>query len=73
MKIVQIWSFFWSDFSCIRTEYGPEKTSHLHAFHAVIPSKVLSEFWSPSSTKNLKSSLLSLDFSFPLTDVLELL
>ena len=22
MKSVQIWSFFWSVFSCIRTEYG---------------------------------------------------
>ena len=22
MKILQMWSFFWSIFSCIRTEYG---------------------------------------------------
>ena len=47
MKSVQILSFFWSAFSCIRTEYedllckiysekyGPEKTSYLDIFHAV--------------------------------------
>ena len=26
MKSVQIWSFFWSEFSCIRTEYGKIRT-----------------------------------------------
>ena len=35
MKSVQIWSFFWSAFSRIRTEYGPEKTPYLDTFHAV--------------------------------------
>ena len=51
MKSVQVRSFFWSVFSCIRTEYGdllrkspyqsnagkyePEKTAYLDTFHAV--------------------------------------
>ena len=35
VKSVQIWSFFWSVFSCIRAEYGPEKTPYLDTFHAV--------------------------------------
>ena len=42
LKSVQIWSFFWSVFSCIRTEYssntgkyGPEKPPYLDTFHAV--------------------------------------
>ena len=38
VKIVQIWSIFWSVFSCIRTEhrkYGPENTPYLDIFHAV--------------------------------------
>ena len=49
MKCVQIWSFFWSVFSRIRTEYGnllrkslnggkygSEKTPYLDTFQAVI-------------------------------------
>ena len=36
LKSVQIRSFFWSIFFCIRTEYGREKTPYLHTFHAVI-------------------------------------
>ena len=35
IKSVQIRSFFWSVFSRIRTEYGPEKTMYLDTFHAV--------------------------------------
>ena len=35
VKSVQIGSFFWSVFSCIRPEYGPEKTPYLDTFHAV--------------------------------------
>ena len=35
MKSVQIRSFFWSVFYCIRTEYGPEKSPYLVTFHAV--------------------------------------
>ena len=35
MKSVQIRSFFWSVFSCIRTEYRPEKTPYLDTFHVV--------------------------------------
>ena len=35
VKNVQIRSFFWSVFSCIRTEYEPEKTPYLDTFHAV--------------------------------------
>ena len=36
VKSVQIRSYFWSVFSCIRTEYGPEITPYLDTFHAVI-------------------------------------
>ena len=35
VKSVQIRSFFWSVFSHIRTEYGPEKTPYLDTFDAV--------------------------------------
>ena len=35
VKCVQLRSFFWSVFSRIRTEYGPEKTPYLDTFHAV--------------------------------------
>ena len=35
VKSIQIRSFFWSFFSCIRTECGQEKTSYLDTFHAV--------------------------------------
>ena len=43
VKSVQIRSYFWSVFSCIRTEYGspntekygPEITPYLDTFHAV--------------------------------------
>ena len=38
MKSVQIWSFFWSVFFRIWTEYGkygPEKSPYLDTFHAV--------------------------------------
>ena len=34
VKSVQIQSFFWSEFSCIRTEYGPEITPYLDTFYA---------------------------------------
>ena len=36
VKSVQIRSYFWSVFSCIRTEYRPEITPYLDTFHAVI-------------------------------------
>ena len=39
MKSVQIWSYFWSIFSCIQSKYrkiGPEITLYLDTFHAVI-------------------------------------
>ena len=32
---IQIRSFFWSVFSCIRTEYEPEKPPYLDNFHTV--------------------------------------
>ena len=47
VKSVQIRSFFWSVFSCIRTEYGdlrntekygPEQTLHWDTFHVVANS-----------------------------------
>ena len=37
VKSVEIRSFFWSVFSRIRTEYGPEKTPYLDNLHAVQP------------------------------------
>ena len=36
VKSVQIRSYFWSVFSRIRTEYGPEITPYLDTFHEVI-------------------------------------
>ena len=36
VKSFQIWSYFWSVFSRIRTEYGPEITPYLDTFHAVL-------------------------------------
>ena len=52
VKSVQIWSFIWSVFSRIRTEYlsvfspnvgkyGPEKTPYLGTFHVVYDNKIL--------------------------------
>ena len=35
IRSVHIQSFFWSVFSCIWTEYGPEKTPYLNTFHAM--------------------------------------
>ena len=35
VKSVEIRSYFWSVFSCIRIEYGPEITPYLDTFHAV--------------------------------------
>ena len=37
VKSIQIRNFLRSVFSCIRTEYGPEKTPYLGTFHAVPP------------------------------------
>ena len=34
VKSVQIRSYFWSLFFCIRTKYGPEITPYLDTFHA---------------------------------------
>ena len=35
--------FFWSAFSCIWTEYGPEKTPYLDTFQAVVFSRIRTE------------------------------
>ena len=35
VKSVQIWSYFWSVFSRIRTKYGPEITPYLDTFRAL--------------------------------------
>ena len=54
VKSIQIESFFWSVFSCIRTEqisvfslntekYGPEKTPHLDTFHGVSAQCIISQ------------------------------
>ena len=36
VKNVQIRTFFWSVFSCIWTEYGPEETPYLDTFYTVL-------------------------------------
>ena len=41
VKSVQIWSYFWSVFSCIRTEYGSEITPYSDTFHVTILSQYL--------------------------------
>ena len=41
MKSVQIRSYFWSVFSSIRTEYGPEISLYLDTFHAVLITTIL--------------------------------
>ena len=46
VKSVQIRSFFWSVFSRIRTEYGPEKTPYLDPVHAVV---IISKIFENSS------------------------
>ena len=49
-KSVQIWSYFWSVCSCIRTEYGPEITPYLNTFHAVYITETCSSYsndWPP--------------------------
>ena len=38
VKRLQIWSFYWSVFSCIRTEYRPEKVPYLDNFLPVFLS-----------------------------------
>ena len=38
VKSVQIWTFFWSVFSRIRTEYGSEKTAYLDTCYAELPN-----------------------------------
>ena len=50
--------FFWSVFPRIRTEYGPEKTLYLDAFHAVI---TLLKFF---SSFNKKLNLIVQEFIF---------
>ena len=40
VKRVQIRSFFWSVFSRIWTEYGPEKTPYLDNFHANVSRRM---------------------------------
>ena len=42
VKSFQIWNYFWSVFSCIRTEYEPEMTPYLETFHSVFPIATLS-------------------------------
>ena len=60
VKSVQIRSYFWSAFSCILIEYGPEITPHLDIFQA-------ESVWliSLSETKNIVSlNTFSFFFSF---------
>ena len=46
VKSVQIRIFFWSLFSCIWTEYGPEKIPYLDNFHVVCISHLrYSQYW----------------------------
>ena len=50
VKIIQIRSFFWSVFSRIRTEYGPEITPYLDTFHALVIHKHSHIFVSSAKT-----------------------
>ena len=43
MKSVQTLSYFWSVFSRIRTEYGPEITLYLDTFQVVYATHVMSK------------------------------
>ena len=54
VESVQVRSYFWSVFSCMRTEYGPEITPYLDTFYAVIGWVLLTE---------IKGELYSLYFS----------
>ena len=47
VKIVQIWSYFLSLFSCIRTEHRPEITPYLDNFHAAYfkLDTISNEYW----------------------------
>ena len=56
VKDVQIRSNFWSVFSRIRTEYGPEITPYLDTFQAVKASCYFSsfeQFWTAFFKENL--------------------
>ena len=50
VKSVQIRSFLWSIFSCIWTEYGPEKTPYPDTFHTVVFSMNLTKCFTLSIT-----------------------
>ena len=52
VKSVQIRSFFWSVFSCIRTEYGPEKSSCWTLFYSVSPAAALQNCSEKKTHKN---------------------
>ena len=41
VKSVQIRSYFWPVFSCIRTEYGPKINPYLDTFQAAMVSVIL--------------------------------
>ena len=61
VKSLQIRIFFWSVFSCIRTEcgeentgiYGPEKTPYLDIFHAV-NANIIQAYFKLKTLHNLK-------------------
>ena len=64
VESVQIRSYFWSVFSRIRGEYGPEITPNLDTFHAVmvLPQKILAK--ECGSCTLLTHFLLVLSFYF---------
>ena len=58
---VQIRSYFWSVFSCIRTEYSSPKTPYLDAFHAVDPEKHVTKI-QQHSQNNHNTPNMSLEY-----------
>ena len=65
LKSVQIRSFFWSVFSCIRTEYGLEKTPYLDIFYAVLISIIMcNPLWNLFHIVSFNSSVLNAPFLY---------
>ena len=66
VKSVQIWSYFWSVFSCT-SKYGPEITPHLDTFHAVVTFVIVMnrlQSWTKCSEqcKECKQNWMALEF-----------
>ena len=71
VKSVQIRSFFWSVFSRIRTEYGPEKTPYLDTFDAMQNLLFLSNYaWILNFlSAPLTAVLTNLNLHYPFSEI----